>query len=60
MYVKYLPFLRQKGDKSKCFKIDRGVRQGFVILLWLFNVYMVAAMEGVKIWMRRMGVKFLE
>ena len=35
--------------------MDNGVRQGFTMSLWLFNVYMDAVMKEVKIEMGRRG-----
>ena len=36
---------------SEIFKIDIGMRQGCIISLWLFNVYMDAVVKEVKIGM---------
>ena len=52
--------VRVKGAEDECFRIVSGVRQGCIMSLWLFNVYMDAVMKEVKIWMGGMGVKFLE
>ena len=59
MYVDKLPCVRVKGGESECCRIDSGVRQGCIMSLWLFNVYMEAMME-VKVGMRRREVRFLE
>ena len=38
-----------------CFRIHRGVRQGCIMSLWLFNVYVDAVMKDVKIGVGKMG-----
>ena len=40
--------------------IDSGVRQGFIMSPWFFNVYIDGVMKEVKIGIGRRGVKFLE
>ena len=40
---------------SEWFRIDSGVRQGFIMSLWLFNVYMDAVMKEAKMGMGRRG-----
>ena len=52
IYVNSLACVRLKGGESECFRIDRGVRQGFIMSLWLFNVYRDALMK-VKMGMGR-------
>ena len=37
-----------KGGESERFRIDSGVRQGYIISPWLLNVYMVGVMKEVK------------
>ena len=37
--------------KSECFRIDSGVRQVYIMFPWLFNAYMDAVMEKLKIGM---------
>ena len=39
MYVDSLACVREKGDESKQFRIDFGVRQGYIMSPWLFNGY---------------------
>ena len=39
--------------------IDSGVRQGFIMSPWLFNVYMDPMMKEVKMGMGRMEVKLV-
>ena len=56
MFVNSLAYVRVKGGESEFFRINRGVRQGCIISLWLFNVYMDAVMKKVKVWMGRRGV----
>ena len=58
--VKSLTFVRVKGGKSECFRIDSGVRQGCIMSTWLFNVYLEAVMKEVKMGMGRRGVRFQE
>ena len=60
MYVDSLDSFRVKWVESEQFRIDSGVRQGFIMSPWFFNVYMYAAMKEVKMGMRRKGVRFLE
>ena len=40
MYVDSSACVRVKGGESEWFRIDSGVRQGCIISVWLFNVYM--------------------
>ena len=51
MYVDSLPCVRVKGGDSECFRIDSGLRQGWIMSSWLFNVYMTVVMKEVKIGM---------
>ena len=44
--------------KSECFRIDSGVRQVYIMLNWLFNVYMDTAIKEVKMGMGRRLVGF--
>ena len=60
MYIDSLDCVTLKGSESKWFRIDSGVRQGCIVSLWLFNVYMDQVMKEVKMGMRRKGVRFLE
>ena len=46
--------------ESERFRIDCGVRQGYVMFSSLFNAYMDAVMKEVKMGMGRRGMKFLE
>ena len=39
MYVDSSACIRVKGDESKQFRIDNGVRQGYIMYPWLSNVY---------------------
>ena len=39
MYVNSLACVRVKGGESKCFKTNRGMRQGCMMSSWLFNLY---------------------
>ena len=57
IYVDNLPCVRIKGGESEQLRIYSGVRQGFIMSPWLFNVYMDAMME-VKIGMGKTGVRF--
>ena len=47
-YVNSLACVRVKGCETDCFSIDSGVRQVCIVSCWLFNVYMEAVMEEVK------------
>ena len=47
MYLNNLTFTRVKHGESECFKIDKFVRQTWVMSLWLFNVY-VDSNEGIE------------
>ena len=40
--------------------INSGVRQGCIMSLWLFNVYVESMMKEVKIRMGKIGVRFLK
>ena len=60
MYVYSLACVRVKGGENDPCRIDSGVRQGCLMSLWLFNVYMDAVMKEVKMGMGRWGVRFLE
>ena len=49
MYVDSLTCVRLKGSvSSERLRIDSGVRQGRIMSLWLFNVYMDTGMKKVK------------
>ena len=60
MYLNSLACIRVKKGESKCFRIYSGVKQGCIMSLWFFNVYMNAMMKEVKIGMGRMEMLFLE
>ena len=60
MYVNSLSCVRVKGGEIEYFKINSGVRRGFITSPWLFNVYMDAVMKEVKMGMGRRGVRFQE
>ena len=53
MYVNSLACVGVKGGESECFKINNGVRQGCIMLSWLYNVSMDAVMKEVKMGMGR-------
>ena len=59
MYVHSLACIRVKGCESECFRIDSCMRQGCIMSLWLFNVYMDAVMK-VKMGMSGRVVSFQE
>ena len=48
------------GDESEQFRIDSGVKQGCIMSLWLFNLYMDGVMKEVKMGIGRRQVSFLE
>ena len=61
MYVDSSACVRIKRGVSEQFRINSWVRQGFIISLWLFNVYMDGAMKEVKMMgMGRRGMSFLK
>ena len=60
MYVDSSVCVRIKGGESEQFRIDSGVRQGYIMSPWLFNVYMNGVMKEEKIGMGRKGVSFME
>ena len=45
MYVDSLASVRVKVGESEWFRIDIGLRQAYIMSLWLFNVYMDAVMK---------------
>ena len=59
MYVDSLASVRVKGGESKRLRIDSRVKQGCIISPWLFNEYMDAVMEEVKMRMGEKGVRFI-
>ena len=48
MYVTSLACVRVKGGESDCLRIDGSMRQGCIVSLWFFNVYVEAVMKEVK------------
>ena len=56
MYVDSSACVREKGGENERFRIDSGVRQGFIMSLWMFSLYMDAVMKEVKMVMGRRGV----
>ena len=60
IYVNSLAYVRVKGGKGGCFRINNGVRQGCIMSPWLFNVYMDALMKEMKMGMGRRGGKRVE
>ena len=57
---KSLVCVRVKGGESEWFRIDGGVRHGCIMSPCLFNVYVDAVMEEVKMRMGRRGVRVKE
>ena len=53
MYVDRSACVRENGGESEWFRIDSGVRQGYIMSPWLFNVYMDGVMKEVKMEMGR-------
>ena len=51
MYVDSSACVRVKGGESKQFRIDSGLRQGYSMSPWLFNVYIYGVMKEVKMGM---------
>ena len=60
MHVNSLACVIVKGSERECFSIDSGVRQRCIVSPWLFNVYMDAVMNEVKMGMRKRGVRYQE
>ena len=52
MNVSSLAWIRVKGGESECFRIDSCVRQRCIMSPWLFNVYMDAVMQEMKMGVR--------
>ena len=55
MHVDSLSCVRVKRVESERFGIDSRVRQSCIMPPWLFNIYMNAVMEKVKMGMGRRG-----
>ena len=57
MFVKSQACIRLKVGERKCFMFqnDSGMREGCIMSLWLFSVYMNAVMKDVKMGKGRMG-----
>ena len=53
IYVDSLACVRVKGGENEWLRIDSKVRQGCIMSPWLFNEYMDAMIEEVKMGMRR-------
>ena len=60
VYVNSLAFVRVKGGKSECFRIDSAVKQVCIMSPWHFNVYMDTVMKKLKMGMGRRGMRFQE
>ena len=60
MYVDSSACVREKGDESEWFRINRGVTQGSIMFPWLFNVYMDAVMKEIQMGKGWRGVRFLD
>ena len=39
-----LAYVRVKEGESECFRIEGGVRKGYIMSLWTYKVYMDAVM----------------
>ena len=59
MYVDSLACVGVKEGESERFRIDNGVKQGFIMSHWLLNIYIDGVMKEVKMGMGRMGVRLL-
>ena len=57
VYINSPSYIRLKGVKRVCFRIEIGVRKGCIMSPCLFNLYIDAVMREVKM---GMGVRFLE
>ena len=51
MYFNGLACVKVKGGESECFRNNSGVRQGCIMSSFLFNIYLDAVMQEVKIGM---------
>ena len=60
MYIDSSACVRIKEVESEPFRKDSGVRQGFIMSHWLFNVYVDGVMKEMKMGMGRRGVSFME
>ena len=60
IHINSLACVRVKKRVIDCFGIEIGMRQGFILSPWLFNVHMDAVMKEEKMEMGRIGVRFLE
>ena len=60
MYVNDLACVIVKWGESKSFRIDSGVREGYIMSLCFLNVYMDSVMEDVKIEIGKRRVNFQE
>ena len=59
MYIDSSACVKVKRGESDWFQIDSGVTHGCIMSHWLFNVYMDALMETMKMGMGRRRVRFL-
>ena len=51
--------IRIDGVKGECFEIGIGVKQGYVMSPWLFNVYMDGVMKEVNMSKQGEGPEFI-
>ncbi len=49
--------MRVNGELSESFKIEVGVRQGCVMSLWLFNIYMDRCIREMKVGVQDLGAR---
>ena len=57
IYVNSLLCIIVKWEENECFRIESGVRQGFIMFPWILNAFMDPV---VKVGIGRIGVRFLE
>ena len=55
IYVNSSACVRVKGVESQHFRIDSGVRQGYIMSPWLFNVYMDGVLKELKFGIGKKG-----
>ena len=60
LYANALSCARGKGGDNECFRIGSGVRQGCVMYVWRFKMYMDAVMKGMEMGMDKMGARLSE
>ena len=60
IYINSLLCIIVKWDENECFRIESGLRQGFIMFPWILNVFMDPVVKEVQVGIGRIGVRFLE